>query len=103
MARAWNNALARFLSQCTSPSATGTVVEMPLPMPRMASPSWARFHTWSLRSTVIDDDSWVASGTSRNGLSSTDGPVIFCSIAERNARWRSTRPKSDDAVARVRT
>jgi len=87
----------------TSPSATGTVVEIPLPIPRMASPSWARFQMWSPRSTVIAEDSRVASGTSRNGLSSTDGPVIFCSSADRNARCRSTRPKSDDAVARVRT
>ena len=54
-------------------------------------------------STAIEPDSPVASGTSRNGLSSTDGLVTLSSRAEMNARCRSTRPKSEEAVARVRT
>ena len=54
-------------------------------------------------STAIELDSPVASGTSRNGFSSTAGLVTLSSRAEMNARCRSTRPKSDEAVARVRT
>ena len=45
----------------------------------------------------------MASGTIRNGLSSTAGLVTLSSSAEMNARCRSTRPKSDVLVARVRT
>jgi hypothetical protein len=52
---------------------------------------------------VIALDSPVASGTTRNGLSSVVGLVTLSSSAEMKARCRSTRPKSDVAVARVRT
>src|SRR3954468_21148962 len=101
--RALNRAVARSLFQFTTPSRTGTVVEMPAPRPRMARPSWARFQTWSPLSTVIALDRSVARGTSRNGLASTAGLTTLSSKADRKARWRSTRPKSDVAVARVRT
>ena len=67
------------------------------------SPSAARCQTCVPLSTAIELDSPVASGTSRNGLSSTAGLVTLSSRAEMNARCRSTRPKSEDAVARVRT
>ncbi len=94
---------ARFLSQFTTPSRTGTVVETPSPRPRIAKPSAARCQTCVPLSTAIELDSPVASGTSRNGFSSTAGLVTLSSRAEMNARCRSTRPKSEEAVARVRT
>ena len=103
LARALNSWPARFLSQFTTPSRTGTVVEIPSPSPRMAKPSCGQVPHVVPSSTAIEPDSPVASGTSRNGLSSTDGLVTLSSRAEMNARCRSTRPKSDDAVARVRT
>ena len=43
------------------------------------------------------------SGTMRNGFASVAGEVAFLTSADRNARWRSTRSKSEPAVARVRT
>jgi hypothetical protein len=43
------------------------------------------------------------SGTTRNGFTSVAGDVAFLTSADRNARWRSTRSKSEPAVARVRT
>jgi DNA end-binding protein Ku len=103
-ARASNRAMARSRSQFTTPSRTGTVVVIPpSPTPRMAKPNCARCQTCVPSSTVMALDRPVARGTSRNGLSSTAGLVTRLSSAEMNARCRSTRPKSDDAVARVRT
>ena len=84
---------------------TGTVVVTPSPdeIPRMANPRPARFHTWSLSSTVIAAVTADVSGTTRNGFTSVAGDVAFLTSADRNARWRSTRSKSEPAVARVRT
>jgi hypothetical protein len=79
------------------------VTPSPDEIDRIASPRPARFHTWSELSTVIAAETADVSGTSRNGFTSVAGLVDFLTSAERNARCRSTRSKSEPAVARVRT
>jgi hypothetical protein len=58
---------------------------------------------WSFSSTVTAPAPLRASGTLRNGLSSTAGLVILSISALMNCCWRTTLSRSARAVARVRT